>query len=150
MEHPKDRGEKTEAVVLAELVKRDITLLTPFGENNRYDFVVEVGGKFYRLQCKSGIYREGTVRFSTSSTQPHGTGYTTQDYKGEIDYFIVYAWEIESLYLIPVEVASKNEMRLRVDPPLNNQKSGINWASDFEFDNRIKRLGWNEFGQTQI
>lgn len=41
----KQKGDVSEAVVLAELVKLGFSVLQPFGDNQSYDLVVEKGGK---------------------------------------------------------------------------------------------------------
>lgn len=41
----KSIGEITEAVVLAEFLKAGFPVLLPFGDNQRYDAVVEVRGR---------------------------------------------------------------------------------------------------------
>ena len=88
----KQKGEQTEAIVLGELKKRGLNVAIPFGENHRYDFIVKNSGNFYRLQCRTGRYREGTVRFPTRSIQPDGQGHEKSDYEGEIDFFVIYVW----------------------------------------------------------
>jgi len=57
--HPVDVGTRTEAVVLAELVKRGYRVLLPFGHNHRYDLVLDVEGRFVRVQCKTGRLSRG-------------------------------------------------------------------------------------------
>jgi hypothetical protein len=136
----KQKGEQTEAIVLGEFKKRGLNVAIPFGEDHRYDFIVENSGNFYRLQCKTGRYREGTVRFPTRSIQPDAQGHRKSDYEGEIDFFVIYVWELEQTFLVPEDEAAKNSMRLRVDPPENNQTKGVNWAKEFRLDSRIEAI----------
>ena len=67
--HPVDVGERSEAIILAELVKRGYRVLIPYGTNHRYDIVINVGGRFLRAQCKTGRLRDGVIRFATASTR---------------------------------------------------------------------------------
>jgi hypothetical protein len=47
-----DVGQRTEAIVLAELVKRGHKVLVPFGTNHRYDFVVDTADGFlFLIHC---------------------------------------------------------------------------------------------------
>jgi hypothetical protein len=140
MSDSKQKGEQTDAIVLGELKKRGLTVAVPFGENQRYDFIIEFNGDFYRLQCKTGRYREGTVRFPTRSIQPGSQGHIKSDYSGEIDFFVVHVRELEQTFLVPEEAAATNSMRLRVDPPKNNQTKGVNWAKEFRLDSTIEGL----------
>ncbi|WP_161596535.1 group I intron-associated PD-(D/E)XK endonuclease [Salinigranum halophilum] len=137
---PKSKGERIEAVILAELVHRGLTVLTPFGENHRYDFVIETSQGFNRLQCKSARDEGEVIRFSTRSTRPRANGYDTADYDRDIDYFITTVGLGSDVYLVPIEDASKNEMVLRKEPPANNQSKGINWADEYRLDAHIDRL----------
>lgn len=48
-------GERSQGAIVAEVVKYGYTVLVPFGEAaHRYDLVIEKGGQFLRLQCKTG------------------------------------------------------------------------------------------------
>jgi hypothetical protein len=130
--HPVDVGQRTEATVLAELVRRGYRVLTPFGVNHRYDLVLDVGGRFLRVQCKTGRLRNGSVVFQTRSVRANRIGWYARGYGGEIDLFAVYCPELDRLYAVPVEVAPLGGGRLRVEPAANNQSRGIRWAADFE------------------
>jgi uncharacterized protein YqeY len=48
----KSLGEKTLAIILAQLLKQDKKVLLPFGDNQRYDLVIDEGGQFIRARCK--------------------------------------------------------------------------------------------------
>jgi hypothetical protein len=130
--HPVDVGQRTEATVLAELVRRGYRVLTPFGVNHRYDLVLDVGGRFLRVQCKTGRLRNGSVVFQTRSVRANRMGWYARAYSGEIDLFMVYCRALDRLYAVPVEVAPLGGGRLRVEPAANNQSRGIRWAADFE------------------
>jgi len=133
MSHPVDTGQKTEAIVLAELVKRDYRVLVPFGVNHRYDLVIDQGGQFLRVQCKTGRLANGVVTFNASSTQGGNArdGAIRRGYKDEADVFLVYCPGTDKVYWILVEEAG-TAPNLRVDPPKNNQTTGIRWARDYE------------------
>lgn len=133
MEHPVDKGTKTEAIILAELVKRDYRVLTPFGVNHRYDLVIELDDEFVRVQCKTGRLRNGTVVFEACSVQGgNTTAHSTRKlYHGAADVFVVFCPEIDKLYWVPVDQVGVNP-RLRIDPPKNGQIQGIRWAKDYE------------------
>ena len=57
MANTKAIGEISEAMILAEFLKAGIPVLMPFGDNQRYDMVVEAGGQFLNVQCKTARYR---------------------------------------------------------------------------------------------
>jgi hypothetical protein len=130
--HPVDVGLRTEAAILAELVRRGYEVLTPFGTNQRYDLVLDIKGKFVRAQCKKGRLRNGVIRFAARSTRVNTRQVFFRGYRGEIEIFLVYCPDTDQIYAVPVEEASTCETYLRVDPTQNGQAVGIRWARDYE------------------
>jgi PD-(D/E)XK endonuclease len=51
-------GDKSVAIVLAELVKREVPVSLPWGDNQRYDLVIDVG-RLFRLQVKTAYLKKG-------------------------------------------------------------------------------------------
>ena len=130
--HPKKKGERTQIIIMAELIKRDKSISLPFGDNQRYDLIIDDNGKLIRAQCKTGWLRNGTIVFKTSSTRTNTKGTINRSYKGQIDCFLVYCEEINELYLIPIDKATSVNMRLRVKQPKTNQGFKINWAEKYK------------------
>ena len=130
--HPVDVGQRTEAVILAELVKRGHRVLVPFGTNHRYDLVLDMGDRFIRVQCKTGRLRNGAVCFKTASSQANTLRAFTRSYDGEADLFLVYSPDTDRVYAVSVDEAASSEGKLRVAPTANGQAKGIRWAADHE------------------
>lgn len=109
-------------------------ILEPFGENTRYDLVIEDGTRLIKVQCKSGRLRGGTVRFPTCSCYGHHRhpDRVRRSYHGEADLFGVYCPETGAVYLVPVADCGHVQTTLRVTPAANNQSAGIRWAADYE------------------
>jgi hypothetical protein len=130
--NPKDLGERTEAVVIAELVKLGFHVLLPFGDNRRYDVVLEHHGRFIRLQCKTGRLRRGRIEFRTASTvyQPEGATKRFRPYHGEADAFVVYCWETDAVYVVPIDEVGSWNCFLRVDAASNGQVRNVRLAAD--------------------
>jgi hypothetical protein len=131
-EHPVDVGQRTEAVIACELMARGYSVLTPLGFNHRYDLVLDCGGVFVRVQCKTGRLRNGVILFAARSTRCNMNSVSTREYVGEADMFMVYCRETEGLYAVPIEDVKATGGRLRVASPANGQKTRIRWASDYE------------------
>ncbi len=131
-DHPVDVGHRSEAAVLAELVRRGYRVLLPFGVNQRYDLVLENDGRFLRAQCKTGRLRNGVIQFSAVSIQSNTNGTRVRHYTGEVDLFVVYCPDNECVYVIPSEEVPPTGMYLRVDPPRNRQRKRVRWARDYE------------------
>ena len=54
----KDVGEISEGMVLAALLRARKIVLRPFGDNQRYDLVVDEDGTFVRIQCKTARLKD--------------------------------------------------------------------------------------------
>lgn len=135
--HPKDVGDETQAMVLARLVQIGKQVLLPFGENVRYDLVIDEGDSFVRVQCKFGRLRKGVVKFATCSHTYHhpnnqGSRPYQHHYRGQADVFGVYCPETDAVYIVPVEEVGTTYGSLRVEPTRNKQLKRIRWAQEFE------------------
>ncbi len=139
-QHPKAVGQQAEATIIAKLLAVGYNVLVPYlGENLRYDLLIEdADGKFWRVQCKTGRVdsNQEVIDFKAASFYYHqrksGTSYFKRDYHGQIDYFAVYCPDTNGIYLIPIEQATTNSMRLRLRPTRNNQEKNVNWAKNYE------------------
>lgn len=140
--HPKARGELSEAAVRHDFVKKGLTVLEPFGDNDRYDIVVEEDGTFYRVQIKTGRFEDGRIQFETRSTGTLTRKVEKEGYAGEIDAFAVYSPELEEVYIVPVEDAPTTSMGLRVEEA-NKSSPNINWASEYTLASWIESVKEN-------
>jgi hypothetical protein len=114
-------------------------LLVPFGENIRYDLVIDDGVRLARVQCKTGRLRNGVIIFHTASTYGHHPNpkILKRNYLGEIDFFAVYCPETKGVYLIPIaDMPNRSMAYLRIDPPLNGQRKNVRFAANYELDCR--------------
>lgn len=132
---PHRKGDLTEAIVLTELRRRSIAVSRPFGDNERYDLVAErEDGALVTVQVKTGWLTDGRIEFSTQSTHTNGQGHVRKRYDGDVDVFVIYCYETETMYLVG-EQEFDTSISLRVDDPDVHHRN-INWATDFEFDER--------------
>ena len=115
-------------------MKRGATVLTPFGENCRYDLVVERNKEFNRYQCKKARLEGDVLIFSVKSYSPSNTGGTREDYHGDVDNFITHCFELSETYVVPIEEVGKKSKSLRLTPPQNNQSTGITMAEEYHID----------------
>jgi hypothetical protein len=135
MEHPKAIGDRTTLAVMLGLTADGYTILLPFGENTRYDLVIDRGQTFARVQCKTGRLRKGAVWFATCSSYGHHRNPATANrgYAGEIDYFGIHCPDTGGVYLVPLEdVPTASTAALRIDPARNHQKKQIRLGERYE------------------
>jgi PD-(D/E)XK endonuclease len=71
MEHPKTVGDCTTLAVMLALRSNGYDISVPFGENTRYDLILDDGTRLRRIQCKTGRLRAGAIRFATASSYYH-------------------------------------------------------------------------------
>jgi hypothetical protein len=132
---PHRKGDATEAAVITELKHRGLAVSVPFGDNERYDVAVESpSGEFYRCKIKTGNQKNGCVKFWGRSTHTNSTGQVSKQYCDNIDEFLVYSWEYEELFLIPVDAVG-DSMQLRVEEA-EKEVSHTNPAEQYQFDER--------------
>jgi hypothetical protein len=134
MGNPKAVGEMSEGQVLARLLMAGKVVLQPFGDNQRYDLVIDDDGTFVRIQCKTGRIRDGAVRFNTCSNHHH-RGKQSRSYHGQADMFGVFCPDNGQVYLVPVDKVAGVSGALRVEPTKNGQKKGITFAAQYVFPN---------------
>lgn len=132
----KDKGDETEAKTIHELISAGYSVSVPFGDNDKYDLVVDDGDTLYRVQCKTGwTNKEKTMRFNTHSQTTKEGAYHEDTYHGEVDAFLVRYPANEKMYWIDIDEATEQKMELRFDADIDHPS--INWAADYEFDGEI-------------
>lgn len=125
-------GNIAEAKVMAEFITLGLPVLIPFGDNERYDLVIEVNKRFYKVQVKTGNYKKnGSIIIPTCSSYKH-RGIGKRSYtKNQIDFIAVYCLEVDKCYLISNFEECATGLTLRVKPTKNNQNTNIRWAKDY-------------------
>jgi len=126
----KAKGEISEGHVISHLLKRGYVVSIPFGNNQRYDLVMDDGERLWRAQVKTARLKGGCVVFNCSNNGYNGVRKT---YHGQIDLFLAYCPDIDRVYRVPIEKATSTEMMLRIEPAKpRGPKTTIKWASDYE------------------
>lgn len=137
----KDIGNITEVSCMLEFIKLGYPVLTPYGDCQRYDFVVEINDKFYRIQSKTAndaYIDEGYIVFRCDNTTTKNGRVVHHSYdENEIDYFSTFY--NGKCYLVPVNECSR-EKRLRFTAPKNGQTRGITFASEYELEKVVANL----------
>ena len=134
-------GEITEREVSLEFLKLGIMVSKPLVQSSKYDFIIDVNHKLYKVQVKTSTTREDGAYFdfatSTSHTNTKGTINLTYSSE-EVDFFAT-MYE-NQCYLVPREICGNRNQRLRLLPTKNNQTVGITFAKDFHLKDVISKL----------
>ena len=144
MNYTQSIGSIVELQCISKFIELGYEVSIPYGNGAKYDFIVDINGKFLRIQCKScsnpksrgiaGGYDLSAIQISTIS-QTTNTQKTVRHLytKEQIDYFATYY--NGQVYLIPVEECSTRKT-LRFSPPQNGNNN-YNKAEDYEIEKII-------------
>ena len=112
--------------------KLGFPVLKPICDNYRYDYIVDIGTRFIRIQCKTCRVNQDKTKLEFSGRSVHINSQKSTQLvytKDEIDYFFTYYNDVS--YLIPIENGLKS-YTLRLDETKNNQKNNVRLAKDYE------------------
>lgn len=124
-----EKGNLSEAKVMAAFVAAGYFVSIPFGSGHKYDLVIDDLTRLYRVQCKTGRVRNGVLVFNAYSQS--GNGGVKMSYRGLADLFAVLNPENNKVYLIPVDEVGVTEISLRLIPTLNKQVQRVRWAHSY-------------------
>ena len=137
----KQKGNLTELQCLTSFYEQGCHVSLPYGENSRYDMIVDVNGKLLRVQVKTSSLKkedESAIEFSCRSTRVNSQGTVSNKYTSdEIDYFATF-WK-GVCYLIPITECSVSKT-LRFAPPKSGQIKGISFAKNYELQTQLNKI----------
>lgn len=136
------QGAITEQKCFLKCIEFGYTVSKPLFDNARYDFILDVNGKLYKIQIKTSRWvdeEKSAITFNGYSQHSTGNGNKRMKYTNqEIDYFMT---EQEGIfYLYPASEEGFLEKKLRVLPPKSGQTKNITFAKDYVFEEVIKNL----------
>jgi hypothetical protein len=99
----KELGEFAEAEFLRTVLKMGMAVTKPWGENQGYDFIVDVKGRLTRVQVKAAFRRGRQGGYSLRTYRSSKECYTPE----EIDALAGYVAPEEAWYLFPVRVVQR-------------------------------------------
>jgi len=109
---PRQKGEISEVKILAKLIEWGVPVSIPFGQSQRYDFIIDIDQRLWRLQCKTAFRQGQSLIFATASRNGAAKK-TRKGYTGQIDAFAVYDPLEDAFYLVTIGRATKACMTLR-------------------------------------
>ena len=140
----KELGNLTELQCITRLYELGCSVSIPFGNSDKYDAIIDVNDKLYKVQIKhSKAYPEGQnnveyIKFKCRWQGHNATGYSEHQYQAnEVDLFATFY--NGDCYLVPQSECS-NEKILRIIPPRNGQRKGISFLEDYKAEEVLKQL----------
>lgn len=131
-------GITTELAVAQKFIEKGYIVSVPYGNNSRYDMIIDNDKNRYRIQVKHALKNEnGSYTVNTSNTVCTSTKKLTKHYtKTDID-FVVTIIE-EQLVVIPVEMIESSKSKIfRTVLPTYGSKSTCNLIKDFTVEKYI-------------
>ena len=139
----KQKGNLTELQCITACYELGYSVSIPYGENSRYDFILDLDSKLLKIQVKTSRLKKSiknpqdAIIFACRGSNTNAKGNVYHRYtKEQIDYFATF-WE-GKCYLVPVEECSV-EKTLWFNSPANGQKAMISMASDYELTKIIEK-----------
>lgn len=131
----KDIGNLGEHIAIVELLKNDIIVSRPLGDNARYDLILDINENLYTCQVKStNSSSDSLAEFWLSSSQAHRGGgrhaYT-------VDLFCCVDIPNNKVFLVP-NIDNKTSIKIRYTPTENGQIKGVNMWYDYTIDKFLK------------
>ena len=135
------KGEITEQQVAIEFLKLGLQVCKPLVQSSKYDFVVDIENKLYKIQVKTSTPKEENsyIEFATSTSHTNTRGTLNLTYsENDVDFFAT--MYNNECYLIPFSHCGKRAQRLRLVPTKNGQTTGIKFAKDYHLKDIVKNL----------
>jgi len=130
MASTKRKGDLGELKVAADLLSKGYQVAIPFGEDSKYDLIVDRQGNLERVQVKcTKSDGQKIIVPCRSSNNWNVIKYTERMF----EWLAIYDITTDSCYYIPSKIMKngRSAINLRIIPAANGQKKGIHYASDY-------------------
>ena len=102
---PKRRGEIAEAAFLNRAIRLGLAVAQPWGDSERYDFIVNTGSRFWRVQVKSSSQRShGKYGYSFKSYSQGRENQRELYTEDQIDILAAYIVPEDVWFILPIEI----------------------------------------------
>jgi PD-(D/E)XK endonuclease len=137
------KGALAESAVVHAAIRLGIGVFRPFGDGERYDFVLDLRPRLVRVQCKTAILHGPVLAVPFFSTRRGTNGFVKRSYTSdEIDAVAAYSPELERCFLLPMSVFGRRTYaQLRLAPSKNGQRARVHRADDYDFGDTLRLLG---------
>jgi prevent-host-death family protein len=147
------KGNVAELAIAKAAAELGLAVFKPLTEHERCDLILGIAGQLLRVQCKWGSQERGVITARLRSSYHSPTrGYVTKTYDdSEVDAVAVYCGELDSCYLLPINLASgRGAVTLRPSPARNNQRAALNLAAEYEFRGAVAQLEERVAGSDEV
>ena len=111
------KGDLSKAFIIAKLLKENYRVLEPVSENSRYDLVVDIDGRFVRIQVKTIYYKNDLQVYAMvcySTTRRNKVHVKTKYTSDEVDFIAGYNPDNDEVYTFPIkDIAGRHQILFR-------------------------------------
>jgi hypothetical protein len=124
----KQRGELAEMMFMVKAAQKGFATAKPYGDSRRYDFIVDVGQRLWRVQVKSSSAKQyGSYMVNL---QRNANGEVIAYDPSEIDFVVAYVMPCDAWFVIPVEsIAGRTTAKLCLHGNPRSGKLGKYWEA---------------------
>ena len=115
----KRRGEIAEAAFLLKAASLGFSVAKPWGESDRYDFIVDSGARSWRVQVKSAHTSAINGYTFHACGNAHSRRYTARD----IDFIVGYVVPDDVWYVFPIQLFGRKRGAVKVFPSSRRRMS---------------------------
>lgn len=140
MNNTQVQGVITEQKCFLKCFEHGFIVSKPLFDNARYDFLLDINNKVYKIQVKTSHSSKNKNGFTFNCYSQHSTGKGNKRMKytnNEIDFFMTEFSGIFYLYPAPEEGLSVKTLRIDKDNP---RIKNIDYAEDYIFERVISNL----------
>ncbi len=136
------KGAIAETAIAHAALKLGVGVYHSYADE-RCDFIFDLRPRLVRVQCKWARRYGDIVAIRLYSARRTAAGLTRRVYsRDDVDAFAAYCLETGRCYFFDWDaVGRQSSLFLRLSGAKNNQRAGIRWAKDYEFEATIGSYG---------
>jgi hypothetical protein len=134
------KGAIAETAIVHAATKPGVDVYRPVSEGGRYDVIFDLEPELVRVQCKWASRNNDVLVIRCYSCRRAREGMRKRPYTpDEVDAIAAYSIDTDRCYFLPLsEIYRQTAIQLRLGPTANNQSLKINWASEYDFEARLR------------
>lgn len=143
----KRKGNITELEIILAFQRLGYAVSLPYGEDEPYDFIADVGGRLIKVQAKTSRSNDDgeTFKFECRNVRYNARGGNHKYYNADdFDYYGT-SWNGQC-YLVPISECH-NSKRLRISENRNRRGHQSIWAEDYELEKVAHKLEEEELNE---
>jgi PD-(D/E)XK endonuclease len=137
------KGTIAEYGIAWTAIKLGIDVYKPLNDGTRCDLIFDLDGTLTRVQCKWASLHGDVLIVRCYRNRRTRDGLLRNLYTAdEVDAFAAYSMETGKCYFLPFDRFNRqSNIQLRLAPTKNNQRTGVNWAEEYEFSATLTQFG---------